>query len=903
MALSLLGGPCAFTAGNLLDNAPRPGDLIGPEDFSPGSGRGLRCRSDLPLLRKENRPPMYRKGLGQEEALQRLSEEGRNVLPQDRPASPFLRLAKILTEPMFLLLLGGGGLYFLLGDRTEGLFLLSFVLVVMATTFFQKQKTDRALEALRNISSPHATVIRDGARVDIPSSDIVREDLLVLDEGNRVPADARLLEGRLETDESLLTGESLPVLKIPGQENLPFAVLREGTSPFVYAGTVVIHGSAVGKVEATGEKSAVGAIGRSLSGVTEKSSFLEKTSLRFVRTLSVAGVSLAAADVLINRFWIGKTFLESLLNGLALAMAVLPEEIPVILTIFLAIGAWRLSRIHILSRRLSAVETLGSITLLAVDKTGTLTENRMLLKLIVSDGETFETGQGSLLPETFHRTVEFALLSTPPNPFDPMEEALATFGRGSLEGTEHLHDSWTPVKVYGIEPPILAMARAYPTGSRREFLFATKGSPESILDLCHVPESRLSEMLSRVDTLAGQGYRVIGVAQGTWTSPDLPENLHDVPFTFLGLLAFQDPPRMDAAAAVRQCASAGIRILMMTGDHPATAKAIAREVGIPNSEVITGKEIDDSSDEVLQERLARVSVCARLRPEQKLRLVDLLKKNGEVVGVTGDGVNDAPALKSAQVGIAMGQQGTDVAREAASLVLLDNSFKSLVEGIRLGRLIFENLLSALRFALAVHLPLIALSLIPLIFRGTLLLTPVHIVLLQLIIDPACSLLFESEPARRDLMADPPRPPHRTPFEWASLRGALFQGTGVAGILLGGFFLFDSFRWTIETTRSILFFSLVLSVLLLILTNRTLRSGDTPPGAGKNSFSVKLFIAAGIFLLLFYTVPFLRERIGIGHLQPGSALSFLLPVLGLVLTVALFLGATWKLQTRTRSQTS
>lgn len=825
------------------------------------------------------------KGLETEESLRRRLEEGENVLPQDRPPSTLIRAKRIVSEPMFLLLLGGGGLYLLLGDPVEGSFLLSFVLVVIFMTFVQEQKTERALDALRSLASPLATVIRGGLRVEIPSRQVVRGDLLVLSEGGRVPADARLLEGRLDVDESLLTGESVPVVKIPGTDSLAAGRPGEGASPFVFAGTSVVRGEGFARVEATGERTAVGAIGRSLSRLGPGSSRLETESLGLVRRLTAVGGGLALADVLLNRLWVHKGWLDSLLGGLALAMAVLPEEIPVILTIFLAMGSWRLARIQVLSRRFSAVEALGSITVLAVDKTGTITENRMELAEIDVRGQPFRPAQSAILPEAFHETVEFALLATTGTPSDPMEQALVAFGQRSLSGTEHLHETWRAVRVYGLEPPILAMARAYPGGAPDEILFATKGAPESILDLCHAPPDVLEETMARVAGMARRGYRVLGVARGSWPSVGLPEILHDVTFTFLGLLAFRDPPRRDAAEAVRTCTKAGIRVLMMTGDYPETARAIAGEVGIPDGDVITGAEIAGFSDQELKPLLARASVCARLLPEHKLRLVRLLSECGETVGVTGDGVNDAPALKAAHVGIAMGMRGTDVARQSASLVLLNDSFVSLVAGVRQGRLIFGNLSSALRFALAVHLPLVALTLIPLAYRGTLLLTPLHIVLLQLIIDPACSLLFEAEPARRDLMADPPRARNRSPFEWASMKGALWQGVVVTGILLAGVAAFHAAGWSTEAVRAATFLALVLSVLLLILASRAPR-GEAP--VPKNPVTTKLFAAVPVFLALFYAVPFLRRRMGWGDLSMDDLVLVGTGALGLAAFVGLAL---------------
>ncbi len=791
---------------------------------------------------------------------------------------------------MFLLLLAGGCLYLLLGDPSEGIFLLSFVVVIIVMSFIQDQKTQRVLDSLRTLSSPMATVVRNGIRSNLPSKEVVRGDLLVLEAGGRIPADARLLEGRVDIDESILTGESVPVLKIPGPEGLAFGHPGEGTSPFVYAGTVVTRGEAMARVEATGMLTSVGSIGRSLSGISEKISPLKKASLRFVRKLSLIGIGLSVGDVFLNLFWGHKNLLESLLNGLALTMAVLPEEIPVILTIFLALGSWRLAKIQVLSHRFSAVETLGSITVLAVDKTGTITENRMVLKEILVDGRRFRANNEKALPEAFHSTVEFAVLATPQASSDPMEQALIGFGQTYLTGTEHLHDIWTARKIYGLEPPILAMGRAYPDESPGNFLFATKGSPESILDLCHVSPRKLNETVIQVEEMAKRGYRILGVARGNWTSFPLPDTLHQVPFEFLGLLAFQDPAKKEVAAAVKDCTGAGIRVIMMTGDHQETARAIAREVGIPDTGVLTGAELTSLPEADIRARLDHVSVCARLLPEQKLHLVNLLKDNGEVVAVTGDGVNDAPALKAARVGIAMGKRGTDVARQAADLVLLEDSFKNLVEGIRLGRLTFENLVRAIRFALAAHIPLIGLSLVPVFFKGTMILTPVYIVLLQLIIDPACSLLFEAEPARRELMNDPPRPQELTPFGWKLLQPAFWQGLGVTVILVGGFLSFHFLGWTLEQSRLVLFTSLVLTVLLLILANRASSNRKTDQPLPVNKVAAKLFVAVPSLLILIYTVPFLRDRMGWGNLTTVSFLPVLLAIFVLVSLSGLFLRA-------------
>ena len=382
----------------------------------------------------------------------------------------------------------------------------------------------------------------------------------------------------------------------------------------------------------------------------------------------------------------------SLLSGIALAMAILPEEIPVILTVFLALGAWRISKQRVLTRRVSAVEALGAITVLAVDKTGTLTQNRMEVSQLVTATEAFRNDRAASLPESFHELTEFAMLATPADPFDPMEKAIQLFGHRWLAGTEHVHDDRIPEFGYELSSEILAMTQVFSSANPSQHLLATKGAPEAVADLCHLPQAERDRIQSQVETMADGGLRVLGVARGNWQGSAMPRSQHDFTFAFLGLVGFADPPRPEVPSAIAECRKAGVRVIMLTGDHPATARAIARQAGLSERpELITGPEIAALDDAALREKMRHVDLCARLQPEQKLRLVQVLKADGHVVAMTGDGVNDAPALKAADVGIAMGERGTDVAREAAALVLLDDSFASIVAAIRQGRRIYDNI--------------------------------------------------------------------------------------------------------------------------------------------------------------------------------------------------------------------
>ena len=801
-------------------------------------------------------------GLSQTEAQRRLVAEGPNLLPGSTPKPLLAIVREVVTEPMFLMLLVAGGIYLVLGDLAEALFLLGFVFVVIGITLAQERKTQRALESLRDLSAPRALVIRDGQEIRIPGREVVRGDILVLREGDRIPADAQLLEGQLTVDESLLTGESVPIVKLPSERDQPLSQPGgEGTAS-LFASTVVTKGLGLAEVHAIGIATAVGRIGEALAATEESPSGLQLASRTLIRNLSIAGLLLAAVQVLLRWLWEGSSLLESLLSGIALAMAILPEEIPVILTVFLALGAWRISKQKVLTRRVAAVEALGAITVLAVDKTGTLTQNRMEVAELVAGVEVFRQDGATDLPETFHEVTEFAMLATPADPFDPMEKAIQAFGHQWLSGTEHVHDGRTPVIQYDISPDILAMTQVFSSREPSRHLLATKGAPEAVADLCHLPQGDRDAIQRQVAAMAARGLRVLGVAKGEWSGDDWPRSQHDFTFEFLGLVGFLDPPRPEVPAAIAECRGAGVRIIMLTGDHPATASAIARQVGLSERPaVITGSEITALGDATLRDRLRHVDICARLQPEQKLRLVQVLKADGEIVAMTGDGVNDAPALKAADVGIAMGERGTDVAREAAALVLLDDSFASIVAAFRQGRRIYDNITKATRFTFAVHVPIIALTLIPTLLQWPVLLLPVHIVLLELLIDPACSIVFEAEPEDGDIMTRPPRPLDASPFALGNLIYAIIQGAGMAGVLLLGNGLLLGQGLGDTEARVAVFLGLVLGLFLLILANRDLTRPALWGIANSNYLVKRMFGGIALLLALVMALPFLRGVMG------------------------------------------
>jgi P-type Ca2+ transporter type 2C len=810
-------------------------------------------------------------GLTQEDAVRQLDADGLNALPGSEPKSLLRITADVVTEPMFLMLLAAGLVYLAIGDAAEATFLLGSVFAVIGLTLTQERKTQRALEALRDLSAPRALVLRDGRELRISGHEVVRGDLLVLHEGDRIAADAVLLQGQVSTDESLLTGEAVPQDKHPGAADAAIGQPGEQGNAFVFASTVVTRGAGLARVRATAGHTAVGRIGAALAEATLVTSNLQQASRKIVRRLAAVGLVAASALVLLAWQWDGKPLLESLLLGIALAMALLPEEIPVVLTVFLALGAWRLSQQHVLTRRVTAVEALGAITVLAVDKTGTLTRNRMeVAELAVADA-SYEQSADQELPDAFYTLVEFALLATPADPFDPMEKAIRSFGHQHLAGTRQLHTDWQPVHAYPLSPEILAMTRAFAVGEPGRHVLATKGAPEAVADLCHLPALQHEAIARQVQDLASRGLRVLGVAQGRWDGQAWPASQHDLSFTFLGLLALADPARPEVPAAVAACQSAGIRIIMMTGDHPATARAIARQVGLTKPDnVLIGSELRTMDDAALRSRLQHTQVCARLVPEQKLRLVQVLQQSGETVGMTGDGVNDAPALKAADVGIAMGQRGTDVAREAAAIVLLDDSFASITTAIRQGRRIYDNINAATRFIFAVHVPVVALALGSAVFHWPVLLLPVQIVLMELLIDPACSVVFEAEPEAGDIMQRPPRPANASPFAIDNVAYALLQGSGLAAVLLGSAWVLVSQGWAAGSLRATVFVGLVLGLFLLVLANRDLQHSVFVSLRRRNAWLLRMLLAVVAMLVVIFAVPWLRDVMGFSLPGTGAA---------------------------------
>ena len=799
-------------------------------------------------------------GLSEEEARVRFATEGPNELAKDRAPSLLATLLRVLREPMLLLLLGGATIYFVLGDVREAATLLVFVAAIVGLTLRQERKSERALAALRDLSSPRASVLRGGKKRKIPGREVVRGDLIALEEGDRVPADALFVDGEhLEVDESLLTGESVPVRKRRARADETPETLRPGGDdvPACWSGTLVVRGRGLARVFGTGARSELGRIGRTLAELESEDTPLQREVARLVRVVALGGVVLCIVLFLVRGLSDGE-WTQGLLAGIALAMALLPEEFPVVLSVFFALGAWRIARRGVLTRQVAAIEALGAATVLCTDKTGTLTQNRMRVAALWTPGGA-AVDAGRELPESVHAVVEYGILASRRDPFDPMEQAFHALGREALAGTEHLHDAWTLAREYPLSPALLSVAHVWlePGGGARRVV-AAKGAPEAIADLCHLDAAAHERVRAAVDGLARRGLRVLAVARARFEGDHLPRIQHDFDFELVGLVGLADPLRPEIPTAVAECRAAGIRVVLVTGDHASTARAIAREAGLEHAQLVTGPELDALDDGALAARARDVAIFARVVPAQKLRIVRALKEQGEVVAMTGDGVNDAPALKAAHIGVAMGGRGTDVAREAAALVLTEDDFGSLVAAVRLGRRIYANLRRALAFTVAVHVPIAGMALVPVLLGWPPALLPVHIVFLELIIDPSCTLAFEAEPEDDRTMKRRPRDPRAPVFDRRLLLASLLQGAGLLAATLAVFGVALRSGSTEGEARALAFATLVAGDLALIASNRSWERSVLRNLRVPNTPARVIFCAAALVLAATLCVPFLRE---------------------------------------------
>jgi P-type Ca2+ transporter type 2C len=755
------------------------------------------------------------RGLSAADAARRLAVDGPNELPSHKPRTLLAIAREVLTEPMFLLLIAAASIYVVLGELREALILASSIVIIIVVTIVQQRRTERVLAALRDLSSPRAIVIRDGIEQRVAGREVVVDDVVLLREGDRVPADGIVLSASaLSADESILTGESLPVDKAP-------ATSGANEQALVYSGSLVVRGFGTMQARATGVRTEIGRIGRAVTSLPAETTPLFREVRRIVRWVALGALTLCAAIALIYATSRGD-WLGGVLAGITLAMGVLPEEFPVVLTVFLAMGAWRISRTGVLTRRMPAIESIGAATLLAVDKTGTLTENRMQVVLLEpSAGDSCDLRKADAVVANAAETVlATALAASERNPFDPMERAIHEAAKLQAPASAARLQTMDLIREYDLTPELLAVTHVWQSDSQ-QLEIAIKGAPETVFDLCRLDAHSRTHLSKRVAAHAADGLRVLAVARTTGAaSRPLPESPRAFDPELLGLLCLADPLRHDVPAALAECARAGVRVVMITGDHAGTALAIAAQAGFDISGgVLTGAQLDSLSDAELQQQIAAVNIFARTKPEQKLRLVQMFKAAGEVVAMTGDGVNDAPALRAAHIGVAMGRRGTDVAREAAALVLVNDDFASLVAAVRLGRRIYGNIRHAMTYIVAVHIPIAGLGLLPVLFGWPLLFMPVHVLFLEFIIDPACAFVFEADAAAPDIMRRRPRRPDEPLFSRAMLGRGLWLGCAVLALCAAVYGTTLQLR-SADEARALAFLTLVAANLTLIFVSRS-----------------------------------------------------------------------------------
>ncbi len=805
--------------------------------------------------------PSNIRGLSSLEAKKRLEAEGYNELPAGKKRSLFKIIIDILREPMILLLLACISIYIATGDLSESVVLMISIVFIIFISIYQENKTEKALEALKSLASPRALVWRDGKLNEIEGREIVLGDLVFVKEGDYIPADSVVISNQgLIINESLLTGESVPVTKSEGNKDLALSRPQGEGSPFAYSGTTVSSGRGIILVKACGANTEIGKIGKILNEVELGKTSLQKNFTSLVQYILIIAIFLCLLVFGLN-ILTRHTFIPSLLASITLAMAILPEEFPVVLAIFLSIGAWRLSQHKVLVRKMSVVESLGAATVLCIDKTGTLTLNKMKVSKIYLDAEKkFLNISEELLNDpvllkndSLKLIIKAASLSSNRQTFDPLEVAIKDLRHQIFH--KDIYDILKLVQEYPLTSDFLAVTNVWQMGSK--FSAYIKGAPELIISLSNLSNIDKRKITKVIKEMARDGLRIIGVAH----LPNVKKNfnIQKEKLIFLGLLGFMDPVRPAAIEAIKECYRAGISVKMITGDYPETARSVACQIGLKNyDEIVIGQDFIDLSSKELTKRIRRSSVFARMMPEYKLKIISVLKKNAEIVVMTGDGVNDGPALKAADIGVAMGKKGTDVARESAGIILLDDNFASLVAGVKEGRKIFDNLQRAVVYLVAVHIPIAALSLLPIILGWPLIFFPAHIMFLELLVDPICSIVFEAEPASAGLMSRKPRDSKKSILNKSNFIFSLIQGFSISVFVFLIYYLSLHFGLESGRIRALVFTTLVIANILMVLSNRSWTESIFKNIRKKNRFLWPIIGTAAAFLVFAIYNPFLKD---------------------------------------------
>lgn len=823
------------------------------------------------------------KWLSTKEVNERIARDGYNELPSAKKKNIFGVIREVIKEPMLLLLIACGTLYLFLWDIQEAIILLSSIVFIIGIAIYQENKTENALQALKDLSSPRALVIRNGEQIRVAGKEVVKDDIIIMNEWDKISADCLILRSRnCSVDESLLTGESVPVRK-SASEKIDYEHMRPGWDdlPFVFSGTMMVQGQCVVKVLSTGIHTEMGRIGKALTNITSEKTLLQKEVKKIVAAAFIIAITLCILIFLIYIIMYGDR-VKGLLSWLTLAMAILPEEFPVVLTVFLAIWAWRMSRKNVLTRKMAAVETLGAATVLCSDKTWTITWNRMTVKKLYTNDMFYDIRDKEKIPETFHKLIEYGILASKKDPFDPMEKALENLWH-SIDA-EHIHD-FTLIQEYPLTKDLLALSHVWEEPTTKHRTLASKWAPEAIMDLCHMDSKQQQEIMKQVEIMAKEWLRILGVAKASFSWDTLPTSQHDLKFEFIGLIGRIDPIRKTVPQAIQECYHAGIKVIMITGDYPTTAQHIGKEIGLEHPEyVILWEELKKLSEKELLKKIDDTNIIARVAPEEKLIIINLLKKHGHFVAMTGDGVNDAPALKAAHIGIAMGQRWTDVAREASAIVLLDDDFSSIVRGVRMGRRVFDNLKKAMIYIVSVHIPIAGMAILPILFWWPVILYPIHIVFMELLIDPACSVIFEWEKEEANIMSRKPRNPKEPLFGKRTLLLSVLQWFFALFMVLLIFKIFLGLGQSEIVAKTAAFVTLIIGNIALILVNRSWTHTIIKTLKIKNAALLPVVIGALVMLVLMVYVPAVSNMF---HFTSMKIEYFLLAIAGWIISIARF----------------
>ncbi|WP_417990923.1 cation-translocating P-type ATPase [Flavobacterium sp. LB3R33] len=788
-------------------------------------------------------PQQQIKGLSNDEVLQSRTKNGVNSIVHQDNNNFFTSLIEMVKEPMFLLLLTATSIYFITGDFGNGIFMAVAIILVSTISLYQESKSRNAIEALKKLSQPKSKVIRNSEIIEIPSEEIVLGDFIQTEEGTFIPADAIIIKSNdFSINESVLTGESLAVLKNETSENNQ-----------VYLGTIVTSGLAICEVTAIGNQTQLGKIGKSLETIIEEKTPLQIQIGNFVKKMSFVGLAIFGVVWIIN-YYNSKDVLDSLLKALTLAMSIIPEEIPVAFTTFMALGAWRLMNMGIIVKQTKTVETLGSATVICTDKTGTITENKMSLAQWYTFSSNEISNPKKHLNNDELEVVTLSMWASEPIPFDAMEIALhEAYSKLDIPDERPNFKLIHEYPLYG-KPPMMTHVFENQNGTR---IIAAKGAPEALIACSNLSENETQQILTAMTTMAKEGFRVLGVGVAQFSGTDYPKTQQEFAFDFKGLVAFYDPPKANIKAVFETFYKAGIQIKIVTGDNAATTATIAKQIGFRNVEkTLNGDELMAMDDATLKEKVMETAIFTRMFPEAKLKIIKALKDNNQIVAMTGDGVNDGPALKSAHIGIAMGKKGTEIAKQAANLILIEDDFSKMIDAIAMGRKIYNNLKKAIQYIISIHIPIIMIVFIPLALGWIYpnIFSPVHVIFLEIIMGPTCSIIYENEPMERNLMLLEPRPFTTTFFKLKEITISIIQGLAITAGLLFVYQYCVTENCSESVTRTVVFLTLIVSNIFLTLTNRSFYYSIFTTLRYKNNLVPMIIGATILITVLLLFVP-------------------------------------------------